>query len=237
MILLEMIWIEQAWWWSLMLVYLAVLILTLFEFSKRKLAARTLSFYIAPLLFALMSYLFLFFVETVWLYRLVYVIGAGLLYLYLDQLLNYFYFTVKYQPYTLESLSLYINIISIFYLTSSMLSLIIFLHLSPLLTAVFYYAVAAVLVYQLLWSHKYTWDQMKLFVTLVPLVLAETLYVISFLPFNYYVGGIVVAILFYLMMNLIRMFLSDHAPRRVVITNISVSFVLIIIILATAQWS
>ncbi|PIR93775.1 hypothetical protein COT97_04790 [Candidatus Falkowbacteria bacterium CG10_big_fil_rev_8_21_14_0_10_39_11] len=234
---LELIKAEQSWWWILFLLNFVLIVGTLFEFSKRKLKARTLSFYIAPIIFLITSYLFVFFVESVWLYRLVYVVGAGLIYLYLEQLLNYFFFTVKYQPYTLESLSLYINIISTFYFTSSILSTIIFLHLSPLMASVFYYAVLAVIVYQLLWSNKYSWPQMKLFVIFIPLVLAELVYVVSFLPFNYYVGGLLVAVFFYLFMNLTKMFLAESMHRRVVITNISVSFIIIIIILATSQWS
>jgi len=227
---------KKDWWWLPLLISGLLLLVTIWDFSKRKINKRYFDFLITPFVLFLSNVALLMFIESLWLYRLILVIGAVFLYLYLDQLLNYFYFSRRYQPYTLENFSFYINVLSVFFISATLFGGLIFLHFNIFILAfislVFYF----LLTYQVFWVNKISWSKSYLFSFIIPLVLAELLIAISYLPTSFYVNGFLVAVFFYLMIGLSRLFLQENLLKKNILSHIIISLLAIIVILLTAQW-
>jgi len=234
---LELIRTQGSFWWIFLLVNLLLLTVTLWEFSKRVLNHRLANFLVAPFVFIITVFGFLMFFENDLIYRFVYLIAAVFIYLYLEQTLNYFYFTNKYQPYTLENLSLYINVLSVFFLTSSIFSSLIFLRLSVIISAIIIYLIIFILTHQISWSNKLIWHDYKIFCVIISLIIAEIFFVVSYLPLNFYVNALLVSIVFYVVVSLSRLFLLRSLDKKNVLEHLIVSSVAVVLILLTAQWN
>jgi hypothetical protein len=233
----ELIRVQETSWWVFFLISLILLLVTIWEFAKRKLNKRFFNFLIAPLIFFLSSFSFLLFVENALVYRIAAIGSAFLLFLFLDQVLNYFYFSFKYQPYTLESFSFYTNIFAVFFLSTSLFSALIFLHYNRFLIAAIGLLFIGLMAYQIFWVNKISWAKSHLFVFIIPLCLTELFLAISYLPTSFFVNAFLISILFYLMIGLSRQFLLETINRKNVIYYLSISAAAIVAILATAQWS
>jgi len=132
---LEFIKVKQGFWWLALLLGIVLILFTVFEFTKRKLEKKFFNFLLAPMILFLSSFAFLLFIEDILIYNVATIASAVFLYLFLDQIFNYFYFNLKYQPYTLESFSFYINILAVYFLASSLFSSLIFLRFNRFLFA------------------------------------------------------------------------------------------------------
>lgn len=223
-------------WWVMLVVSGLLLVVTVFDYTKRKLNARFFNFLITPFALFLSTYLVLFYLDSLIVYRGVTFGTAIFLFLILDQTLNYFYFSMKYQPYTLESFSFYTNILSMFYWSVSLFSTLIFLHYNRFIIAAIGLLMGGVLVYQLFWINKISWQKSQLFVYVIPIVLAELFLAISYLPSSFYVNAFLLTISFYLMVGLARLFLQENLNKKNVTTHILISAVSVILIIVTAQW-
>src|SRR3989339_309192 len=91
---LEVVFRNKDYWWIALVVSIVLLLLTIWDFTKRKLNFRFLNFLLSPLLFLLISYWFIFFINTELYFRLIYSVVALFQLVLLDQVLNYFYFTI-----------------------------------------------------------------------------------------------------------------------------------------------
>jgi hypothetical protein len=164
------------------------------------------------------------------------VVVALLLYLFLQQILNYFYFSLKYQPYTLESFSFYINIVSIFFVATTLYGAIMFLQYNRFVIAGIGLFIFGLSVYQILWVNKISWMKSNLFLFAIPLTLAELFIAISYLPTTYLVDGVVVAIFFYMMIGLTRLFLLEQLNKKNVAVQLAFGALALAVVLATASW-
>lgn len=224
-------------WWAVLLLMVGLLTFTIWDFSKREFNKRLLAFLLSPLILLLSSFVFIVFLENLIILRVVCAISAVLLFLTIDQTLNYFYFTSKYQPYTLENLALYNNIISFFYFSSALFSALIFLRLMLLLAVVLIYLVSFLLIFQILWISKIDWSKAKIFCVIIPLMLTELFVALTYLPLSFHVNALLLATGFYFFVGLSRLFLAGTLNRRNVLTHVLIASVLNILILITAQWS
>jgi len=148
-----------------------------------------------------------------------------------------FHLRLKYQVHSLENISTYINLIIVFFSTSSFFGLIIFLDFSFwILTAIF--AVLIILLnYQIVYSSEAPLNSSWLYILAITLMMIEIFWSVSFLPTSIYANGLIVTISYYLMSGLARNWLLGIQERKVVFRYLLISFISLIIILVTAKWS
>lgn len=233
---LEFIRIKKSWWWLVLVIGLLLLIFTVWDYSKKKFDKRFLNFLITPFFLWLCSFTLLLFTEQRFLYHGIVAAIALLLFLFLEQVLNYFYFPIKYQPYTLENFSFYLNLLSALALSVSLFGSLIFLRLNIFIAAAICYLVVFALVKQVFWANKIDWSKYLIFCFVIPLIISELFIALSYLPISFYVNGLIIALSFYLMVGLSRLFLVGNLNKKNTINYIIITALAIIILLATAQW-
>ncbi len=233
----ELLRFYPRWWWAVLLFGVLLLLVTIWDFSKREWNKRLLFFLLSPFILFISSFVFVLFAENILLIRLVCAITAILLFLTIDQTLNYFYFSTKYQPYTLENLALFNNIISFFYFSSAIFSALIFLRIMLLLAVGLIYLVGFLLVFQIFWASKIEWSKSKIFCFIVPLMLTEIFIALTYLPLSFYVNALLLSTAFYFFVGLSRLFAQGNLNKRSVIIYSTIATISNILILITAQWS
>jgi hypothetical protein len=233
---LELLRSFNSFWWLFLIINILLIVITLWEFSKRKMNLRLVNFSLAPVLFVLSVYFFVMFLENVYIYRLVYLSAGFFVYLYLEQTLNYFYFTSKYQPYTLENLSLYLIVLNVFFTTTAIFSSLIFLRLSMLVSALLILLIIFVLTHQVFWSNKIKWNDYRIFCFINSFLMAQLFLVLSFLPLSFYVNALIMSVFFYIITNISRLFLLKSLDKKNIWEHSFVGASIIMITLLTAQW-
>ena len=84
----ELIRLKPTWWLIIIIVILLFLVFAIWNFSKKTINRRFLNFLITPVVFCLGVLVFLFFIEKNWLYHIIVILTAILLYLFLEQILK-----------------------------------------------------------------------------------------------------------------------------------------------------
>ena len=234
---LEFVHANPNLWWLLIASCLPLLLLTIFDFTKRQLSWRLAQFLILPVLFCTAIFVFLMFIENVSVYRLLGAGSAVALYLWLSQVLNYHYFSGRYQAYTLESLSLYLDIITIFFLSGAFFAGLVFFSANLFVVLPVAAITYGLLSYQVFWSYKFSWAQSWLLVLVNTLVLIEILAALSFGPMSFYVNALILTVIYYLITIISRDFLREELSRRRIVSYAILSAIIIILLFLTAQWS
>ena len=130
---LELIYLVPGLGWivgGILLAYLAFVICFLEKFHLDK---SFFHFLILPLVFSMSSLLFCSFLVDKIAYHAIVVLSAVCLFLILRQYYFYFNYPFKYQPYSLESLSLYLCLLTGFFFFSSCFGAFILLQLNILI--------------------------------------------------------------------------------------------------------
>jgi len=234
---MEMLKNFQDYWWIICLVIFLQLILTIWYLGKFKFNKIFVNLAILPALFAFCSFVFILFLIDSLVFHLVIILSAIILYLLLKQYNLYFNFPFKYQPYSLESLSLYLSLISAYFLFSSCFGSLILLQLNFWLLLGIIVFVMGLITYQFFWIHKINFSRSWLFVAIILIVLVESFVAVSFFPTSYYVNGFVLTTFYYLMLGLSKYSLSHGLTKKRVASYLIVSGICLAAVLFTAQWS
>lgn len=216
---------------------LVVFILSLWLLTGRKI--KKINFWhliITLVLFSAGGLFFLAFLEGQLLKQL-FVTGLTIsIWVFLKTLFLKFHQKSKYQLYSLENISINLNLLTIFFITSSFFSLIIFLGVSFWFLLVIFSLIVTFLNYQLIWvggvKLKVGWP----YILIITIALIEIFWAISFLPTSVYVNGIIMTVSYYLMSGLARNWLLGIREKRVIKRYLLISIIVLIIILLTAKW-
>jgi hypothetical protein len=91
-------------------------------------------------------------------------------------------------------------------------------------------------IYQVIWANKIDLNLGFVFILILGFVLIEAAWSISFLPLNYNVLGMVLAICYYISIGLTRFHLRNKLNRKVVKLYLFLGFISILILLLTSRW-
>lgn len=213
------------------------LFLTLWFISWGKNYKTFWHFVILPLSFALAAFLLMLFVIDPMVFHVL-AVGEGLiLYVLFRQYYVYFHFPNRYQPYSLESLTLYITIAAMFlffgagFAAATLLQIKIYwllLSFAPFLFLLFY---------QFFWMHKIDWKQNWIMVLVSDFILLELALAAIYLPTGYYVNAFILTVCAYLLLDIGKLSMREALTRRALASHISVAAALLLIVLFTAKWS
>ncbi len=191
---------------------------------------------LTPLSFLTSSVLFLMFLERPWARHLLALSLAIFCGVFLENIFIYIYQHAKYQAHSLENISNYLNLAAMFLFNASLFGFSVFLNVAlwklSLISLVFTFA----LTFQTIWINKINLRAAPLQISAICLILFEIFWAVSFLPTAFYVNGLVIAISFYLMNNLMRLHLLGNLNKKIIRRYLIICGFIIFIILLTAQW-
>lgn len=225
-------------YWLPIAIFLSVqLIITIAFICKFKFNGNFWHFLILPIFFELASWLLIIFMTSAIVYYVVVIFTAFALYSLLRQYYQYFHLPFRYQPYSLESLSLYLSLLSVFFVVTASFGGLILIQLSVGYIVLVLLPLIILVTYQFFWMHKIDLAKNWLFVLIITLILAELFVSVAYLPTSYYVNSFVLTVAYYLMLGMSKSYLSHHDDRNTTIGYIVIGVVTLLIVLFTAQWS
>lgn len=223
------------WLFPILIVAVASLIWKLIGKGLKTVIARW-NFLIVPLFLMTGGLFFILFLEHQIIRHFLVFLVAVLLWLYSEAIFIYIYQHEKYQVNSLENISSYINLISALFFYSGFFGLLIFLNISIWLVVLLVLLVTVFLSYQTMWVNKIIFGKSLLYILIIGLVLCELAWVLSFLPINFYVSGVFLSVIYYLLSGISRFHLLGTLDVKVIRRHLIISLIMLILILGTTRW-
>jgi hypothetical protein len=189
-----------------------------------------------PIMFLLAAFGFLLLLEDPTARFALVGLVSSLLFVFGELVFAYIHLPPSYQPYSIEHLSLPMNVLSVFFLASLAFGTNTLLQISlPLLCLAFAIAVMFV-VYGTLWVSKVSVAQAVPYALAGTLLATQLFAVLSFLPTGFYTNATLLALYFYVFLGMTRAQSLEKLSRSVARRYVSFGVLLAIIILGTARW-
>jgi len=214
-----------------------LIFLSLWQLTGRQIKNSQLwNFLIAPF-FLFEGWIFLaVFLEERWVKHLFLVIIVFFLLIFLHNLFLFLYRPLYYRAYSLENISNYLDLLAIWLWYSSFFGLIIFLGLSPGLFVLPIIIISALIYYQSIWVNKIEIKNHWPYLIIVNLLLAEVFLAVSFLPTNFYVNGLILTVVYYVLSGLSRNFILKKLNKIIIARHLLFGIFILILGLLTAKW-
>lgn len=224
-------------WWIAMAGMAIITLLLMWYLCKKRLNRRWLQFSVGPAIFFFASFWFAMFLSRPLFYHVFAVVIAAIFWIYFEQALLFFYYSLKYYPHTLENFSYYIGLLSFFFLMSGLYGFMILLHTDTWILVMIAAAGVFMISFEIFWNQKIEWRESWLFNLIIGLIIVELFVGISFLPSGYYVNAGILALLYYLLVGLSKASLSGYMTRRNILIHTLIAGIGLLLLLFTAQWT
>lgn len=168
--------------------------------------------------------------------QLLFIFNLVFLYLYLRQVYYYLLNPLAYAVFSLENISSYVNWLVFFLLASMLYGLASFLNLPISWLMLIMIGAAVLLVYQIIWVNKIEFKAGLPYILISCLILVELFWSISFLPFNYNIAGLALAICYYVIIGLVKNHLLEQLDAVKVKMYLILGSISLFLILLTAKW-
>ena len=219
------------------LISIVVLGLGVWQLAERRLLSEKFwRFMLTPILFFVSSVLFLSFLEHAFLKQLLLLVVVLLIWVYLEVLYLWFHFRPRYQVHSLENISSYLDLLTIFFTASSFLSISVFLGLSVWYLVPVFAMITGLVTYQLIWTSGAAFRSGLPYVLTIGLVATELFIAVSFLPTTAYVSGLAVGLPYYVMAGVSRNWLMGVREAAVVRRYLIIGMFGLLLVFATAKW-
>jgi hypothetical protein len=162
---------------------------------------------------------------------------AFALFFFAEHIFHYHHLPSRYQPYTLEYLSVIFHVITLFFLSVIGFGGHLFLYLPvwvlgpPLLVISFF------MIYGILWVSKVEHENARLFALAGAVLVTELFLVMTFLPIGFYTSATLLTVFFYCFLGLLRAHFSKKLTKDVARRYILISLLLFVMLIASAQWT
>lgn len=206
--------------------------------GKGLITVRTRWLYLlTPVTFLISALIFILFLEHPWVKHLIALSVSIFFGIFLENIFTYIYRHEKYQINSLENISNYLNLTSFFLFNSSLFGFFIFLNLPFWPLSFISLAFSFLLTIQTIWVNKIDFRMALLNIFVICLILFELFWSISFLPTFFYINGLILATIFYLMNNLFKLHLLGNLNKKVLRRYFILCGFIIILVLTTAKWT
>jgi hypothetical protein len=193
-------------------------------------------FAITSLLFAMSSVAMIFLAEQEMVRYVVAVLCIGLATLFSEYVFQYIHLPATYQPYSLEYLTLFLNTLSVFYITSVGFGAGLLLQTSLLLVSVILLPVFGFIIYGTLFVSKVDESRLKPYTVAVSFLLTQSFIVVSFLPSGFFTGAAFLTIIFYVLLGLTRAHVLRTLSQTVLKRYLTVGSLLLIATVLSTSW-
>jgi hypothetical protein len=144
---------------------------------------------------------------------------------------------VRYQPHSLEHLSILCNLLAVFFGATSLYGLRLYLGLDPYAMTALAFFGSAILVQQSFWVSKLKFADTAPFLFITPLLLTELSAALYGLPVVHMVSGAAFTLAYYGLLGTVRRSLRGTWTRNAGLRYAIVTFLGLIAVLVTARWS
>ncbi len=226
---------------KLAIFFTLVILLIVFVFFwllfNRKLSKEFWQFFGLPCLFVIFSFLFSVLLLPNNLFKHIFIlIIAFLFYLILENIFNFLHRPNIYQTNSIETFFNHLNLLILFFLSSSFYNLIFFLNVPFWLLSIFFFLIIVFLGFYFFWANKILNNENILYILIITIILAEFFWVVSFLPTNFYVNSLILTLIYYLMVVLSKYYILKILNKRVIRQYLIIAGAALLLTLITAQW-
>lgn len=226
---------EKVYWlWAGLL---ALVLAAQLSLLKKAHLVETFILGISQILFLSGTYFLIFFVEGSVIRQFLIALALIINLFYITNIYYYHFQTEKYQVNALQNISSFLNLISIFTISSVGFSLILYLGWPSWLISLGVALASAGLCFQTYWVNKIIGQSAILFAGITGLIGGEVFWAVTFLPTSFLVNGAVVTVINYSVVNLARYYLMDKLQARVIWRYLIISVIVLSLTLATARWT
>jgi len=223
-------------WQFWVIALLLNVVLTVLFLNKFRLNKETFGFMVSPVCFLLSSLAFLYFQEAV-IWQQAIIFGGSLLYwLFINNISNFLYQSKSYLPYSLESVSNYLNLVAIFftYITCFSFFILTVSRLRWLIILIF--LVTLLLTWQSMWINKIH-QRFNFFIFVLPVVITEMYWALHYWPTSFFVCGFILTLIYYIFTTFVKLHHLENLNKKNVIRHLALSSLILIIVLSTTTWA
>ncbi len=235
--------LDEMYFFYPKLIYLALVFINLLIFfavwqfcSASQVDKEWWNYLILPAVMSSVVMAYSVFLSSKTVIQLLFALNLVFLYLYLRHIYYYLLSPSQYEIFSIENISSYVSWLSFFLLSATIYGLQSFLNLPIFRLVLIVLAVAALIVYQIIWVNKIDFKKGLPYILIICLILVELCWAISFLPFNYNISGLCLAICFYAIIGLVKNYLLDKLNAARVKMYLILGLVSLLLILFTARW-
>lgn len=194
------------------------------------------NFVLTPVLFLVASLGMIFFLEQPSVIMMIAGLAVALILLYAEYIFQYIHLPATYQPYSLEYLSLFLNLLTVFFLSAVGFGLILLVQISLGIVSLFALFCFVFVVYGTFWVSKAHESKIKPYTLGGSILMTELFIAISFLPTSYFTSAALMTVLFYLFIGLTRAHVLRTLSTPIIKHYLITSSVLLLAILLSSQW-
>lgn len=222
--------------------YIAVILfiiqtLTIILLTRKNKRGKFLDFYLTPFFLLLSAFIFYLIIDHI-IVLYIFALAISVIYsLVLSNIVSYIFESAGYQPYALENIYSYVNLVSLFLLYAGFYGFLLLLGWPVWIFTIACFLLTGLLFMRTLWSYKIEWNRSKLYILIVAIFMTESFYIISLFPTSYVFNGLLMIIIYYLLINFIKDHLKDRFNKKDIRLYLILSGIVFIISLLTTRWS
>jgi len=163
-------------------------------------------------------------------------LDLAVLYLYLRFSFYYLIRPASYKVSAIENLSSFGSFLTFFLSAAAIYAFQSFISAPVGLLALFVMMISGLMIYQIIWVNNLKAKENLIHILVGCLVLVELAWTISFLPINYNIAGLTLAVFYYIFIGLTKHSLAGALDRTKVKQYLGFGLLSILLILLTAKW-
>ncbi|MFH0955686.1 MAG: hypothetical protein V1801_00500 [Candidatus Falkowbacteria bacterium] len=235
--------LDEMYFFYPKLIYVAAVLINLLIFfvvwqfcAKSQVDKQWWNYLILPAVMSTAVMAYSVFLSSKLVIQLLFILNLAFLYFYLRHIYYYLLSPSAYEIFSIENISSYVSWFSFFMLSATIYGLQSFLNLPIFRLVLIMLAATALIVYQIIWVNKIEFRKGLPYILISCLIVVELCWSISFLPFNYNISGLCLAICFYVVVGLIKNHLFDKLDAARVKMYLILGSISLFLILFTARW-
>ena len=163
-------------------------------------------------------------------------VSTTLVTLFVSLVVTYLHTPQRYRAHSIEYVSLVLNLTSLYLWAIVGFASVLFLQLSPLLLALIFFCLMTFVGWGALWVSKVEGPRALWLGMIGALLVTEGFALITFLPTSYLTSAAFVALLFYVLIGLIRAHALKKLRRLIVVRYVGIATLLTVLMILTSRW-
>lgn len=156
--------------------------------------------------------------------------------LFAEYIFQYTHLPSQYQPYSIEYLTLLLNVLTIFFLSSVAYGVHLLIQAPLWLLSAVFFLLSFFILYGTLWVSKADDRRSKPYALAGSILTTEFFVTLAFLPSSLYTNAALISLFFYLFLGLTRAQVHHKLTARVARRYLGIAAVLLLAILLSADW-
>jgi len=222
--------------WSIVLTFLPVAFLYARLLHFRVRTFQFWHFSGTPLLYLLASFGIIFLLEQELFGIMIAALSFFFLVLFAEYIFQYTHLPSQYQPYSIEYLTLLLNVLTIFFLSSLGYGTNLLIQMPLWILSPLFFFISLFILYGTLWVSKADEKHAKSYALAGSVLTTEFFTALAFLPSGLYTNAALITIFLYLFLGLTRAQAHHKLSAKVAHRYLIVSGILLLVIILSTAW-